>query len=1624
MELKFKTNDIIDQRYQILDKIGEGGMSLVFKARDRINKTDVAIKFLKQGVTSSYVEDVIRFKREVEAVSKFSHPNIVRIHNAGEYKNIPYIIMELLTGRSLAEMLMEGKEFGVKNTVLIIEQLAQTLSYVHSKGIIHRDLKPGNIMISGKYKIKLLDFGVAFIMELGQIKSEEEVVGTFGYMSPEATGIVNKRVDERSDLYSLGIVFYRLLTGSLPFQGKEMSKILHQQVAVIPPKPSSVRSGISSELEEMVLKLLNKEPELRYQSAKGLIYDLQRYEKGDKGFIIGEKDQKIKISYQTRLVGREAELSQIQKLFNKARDGRGSVCLVAGDPGVGKSRLVEEIRAYCYQLGGMFIGGRCLDQENKIPYQPYRDAINGYIRHYEKMEKKEQQGEQDRLGKVLGELGEIIIRLNNNMARILGDVPPLVTLDSERENQRFMMVASRFFCSLGSRNTACVLFLDDLQWADEGSLRLLEEMANTIGKSRVLVMGTFRDNEVGKDHGLNKVIKLYKKTDQTVNMIKLLPFSYDRLNNMLATLLGEKEEKAYDLTKYVFDKSGGNPFFAVNIVRELVEEKALVWKEGYWEENWKKINSIPVSVTIIDIILRRIEDLAPDLVDVLCLGSVIGREFEIGLLYKMLSLQREEIVNLVDDAIEKQLLERSMEKGKILFVHDRIRDAFYDKIAESARRKLNLKIAVTLEELNQKNIDNVIFDLAHHYTEGGNQEKALQYVIPAALKAKGNYANEEAIKYFNLGIKLLEKKGKKKQSEWMGLMEGLAEVYLTIGKLDEAIKLSKEILALKKRPVEKASVYRKIGVAYFKKGEYEQCENNLVKGLELLGERVPRKKAEVVFSIIKEFIFRYLIVIFSKLPRFRKKVMVQENKEIIWIYLPLGWMYIMTDVNKCVNTILKGLNYVEYKVGRTKEFENLKEHGLTIAAYAALFMSLPIFKVALKYLNQALEKRKKIKDEWGIAQNLQWLGVCYMWKGDNQKSIDILKQSKERFQKIGDMWEVGMVLTGLGRNYRYIADYSNSIDAYEEYLDISERINNDHGISEAQITLSYCYTEKGDFEQAEKWLIKGKNLCEEKKNKFLICYAYLYYGFLEIERRHYSKAIVHLEQAKEVYEDNTFLKDYTVYLYVYLAEAYIENFRIMTGSKPLRRKTDKGYGSKEKKKELKKIKNTCLGALRKNKAWPNHYGAALRVAAKYYALVNKKKRSARYFTKSIQHIQTLGRRYELAKSYFEFGNFLVSLNREGEAKEKWEKAYSLFKEIGAKEYIKHSSRVLGIKEQKVLEESPQERLKAERRMTTVLETSRYLSSILDLDELLERIIDKTIEMVGAERGILLMFSDDDKGDRTLEVKVVRNVEKAEIKGEAFGTSRSIIEKVAKEKKALIIEDAGTDAQLKAQASVVRYGLKSILCAPIMARGDILGVIYLDNHLVSGLFSQEDLMVLDLVSSQAGVSIENARLYKRAVTDGLTGLYNRIFFDNYLMQSVNESSRYNKDLSLMLIDIDYFKTFNDKYGHQTGDKVIRYVSDVIKNTVRKSDIAARYGGDEFVIILSETSREGASIAAEKIRKGVKDISYSDGQRIKNIKVTLSIGVAEMEKGMDRLALIQAADKALYKAKEKGRDRVEG
>lgn len=1596
----------IDGRYRIIEKIGEGGMSTVWLAEDTIKGDSVAVKVLKKDTTSNRVEDVIRFRNEATTVSKLISTNIAKIIEIGETQHMHFIVMEYLAGKSLYKLLEEGRKFEIEDTVEIIYKICDALKHVHNANIVHRDLKPGNIIINyvqqdnvRQLDVKLIDFGLAQVKEFN-VKDKQDIVGTLCYVSPEQSGAIKRNVDERSDLYSLGVIFYQLLTCILPFSGSNISSIIHQHITKIPEKPSLHKNGIAPVLDKIVLKLLEKEPEKRYQSAQALVYDLDKYKDGLKDFEPGLEDKVIKLNFKTDLVGREEELEQLYKAFHDALDSKGSICLISGEAGKGKTRLVEELRAYVYENMGTFIDGKCFSGENKIPFGPFKDAVNAYIKKFKNYNSDIKNQIKNKIKEDIGELGEIVLKFNPMAQEIIGECSPLVELEPDRENKRFKMVISQFFYSLGNQEGVLVLMLDDLQWSDIGSIELLEELSNEISTHPILIVGTYRDNEVIDGHVLNTFIVNGRINKYPILQMNLKTFDSIRMKKFISGLLFDSEKNTEEISKFILQKSKGNPFFATEILKQLINENAITRADGRWDINHSKLDAVEISSTVIDILLKKISTLNEREINVLSHAAIIGRNFDIEFLFNLIELDKDEVVKIVDRAIELQLLEQDLqERGKIFFVHDRIKEAFCENLTHEMLKTLHLRIANMIEVLNEEDTDKVIFDLAYHYIEGEDKYKILKYTYPAGIKAKNNYANEEAIKYLLIVIKILEDNGETGCEKWIECMEIVGELHSSIGKNDEAIEIFSRILPLIKDKLGKANIYKQMSHTYLRKGDWKNCEEYGRLGLAVLGEKLPIKRVNVIFRIIKELAASSASFLPNFYFGFNNPIKAEKNKQIILFYHILDAMYVLSDLFKFISVVLRGYNVAKRRIGKSREL------ALGTAGYGIALTLVPLFNKAEKYHKEALDLRTRSNDEWGIALSYQWMGYLYEWKGDYEKGIECFSKSYNMFKRIGDIKEINMSLNGLVHCNYYLGDLKKAKTLNDQYYESASRSRDYYALTVANTYYVQIYREMGDFEKAEYHGTQSRNLAKEKNYMFQYCSSCAEAGSLFIEKGDIQKALEFLEESNNVYKTNRFLKQYVGLLHFNLPDAYLYDY--------LNRQD--ALSHKERKTYLNIIGKACKNAVKEIIKWPTHFGGVLRVNAKYYALIGKQKKAEKLFLQAMEHCSKHRRKYEFAKAVFEYGVFLKNIERFSESKKKFETAYNIFKEIGAKAYEKRVAELLGIT--KEYEDSPERYTKDMQyyqRMSSIIALSQDLSSILNLEDLLKKIISIAIEVTGAKNGYLMLIDD-----KTGRMKTVASKSSSETENTMYDFSQSIINEVLESGQAVLTINAMEDEKYYSYQSVVFNEIKSVLCIPIKYGNEIIGICYLDNPLSSAVFTEEDLDVLNVIMTQAAISIENAKLYNMAITDGLTELITHKHFKFVLEKEVERASRYKRVFSLVMFDIDNFKKLNDTYGHQAGDEVLINIAKIAKDALRSSDTVARYGGEEFIAILPETDSEGAQIFAERLRKAIEDVEVMYDN--KKLKVTISLGVATFPDHADCAEkLIKAADTALYVSKRNGRN----
>jgi len=819
---------LLSNRYRIDAQLGEGGMGVVYRAHDTVLDRPVAIKLLSSHFTGAGTE---RLLREARLVAQLDHPHIVAVYDAGQVDGRPFIAMQLVGGKSLREA-----SVSIEDAVEIVGKVCQALAYAHERGLVHRDIKPDNIMLTDAGLVKVMDFGLARSEGRTRLTQAGTVLGTVAYMAPEQ--VLSGEADARSDLYSLGCVLYEMVTGRPPFTGSDPITIISQHLQVPPVAPHWYNPKISPELEGIILKLMAKDPAERYESAGETRAALEQLTAG--AALSGAEAAAISPAMllgtvmRTRLVGRDSELRELKSSLELAASGHGQVVLVEGEPGIGKTRLLQEAQVYARLRGFIVLVGRCYEQETGVPYMPFIEMFGGRLGGIER-------------SALLDELGDTapeFIQLIPQVRRALPDIAPSPPLDAVQERLRLFASVAEYLTRL-SRRAPLALVLEDLHWADAASLSLLQHMARTLRGERVATLGSYRDVEVDREHPLSDALREMNR-ERLFNGISLRRLQRDGVGTMVRTMF-EIEGVSDEFLDLLYGETEGNPFFVEEVLKSLVEEGALYREDGRWER--KAIAEIEVPKSVREVIGRRLERVSDPCRHALGLAAVIGRRFRFETLQSVGELPEDQLLTAIEEAITAQLVREESTAGEVEydFVHALMREVLYDRLSLRRRMTLHQKVGETLERQHAGRMSAVVEDLAHHFTRaphGVGLQKAIQYSIDAGRKAMSVFAHEEAVRYFQNALELLAETGDDRRAAetqvavaeaytYLGNVAGITGAYLSALKYYEQHEATDE----------SARVEALLGEALGRVREFSEAIPHLERALTLWG---PDDRSEAV----------------------------------------------------------------------------------------------------------------------------------------------------------------------------------------------------------------------------------------------------------------------------------------------------------------------------------------------------------------------------------------------------------------------------------------------------------------------------------------------------------------------------------------------------------------------------------------------------------------------------------------------------------------------------------------------------------------------------------------------------------------------------------------------------------
>ena len=1476
--------------YQILNQIYESVNSLVYRGLRNKDNQPIILKVLKEDFPT--LTKLVHYQQEYEITRRFNHEGIIKVYRLEKYENTLVIIFEDFGGESLRQLMAASAEkeamvplfkeglSGLLQFLALAISITEIVEKIHAANIIHKDINPSNILWNQTTEqIKIIDFGISTELprENPVLKNPNQLEGTLPYLSPEQTGRMNRAMDYRTDFYALGVTFYELLTHHLPFETDDAMELVHCHLAKQPISPHQLNPEIPPAISDIIMKLLEKMAEDRYQSAWGLKADLEecktRFAQAQlEPFTLAQQDVSEKFHLPQRLYGRESEIETLLTTFDRASGGVSEIMLVAGYSGIGKSALVQEIYKPITEKRGHFIAGKFNQFQRNIPYSAIVCAFRDLVRQLLTESETQLTEWKEKILAALGPNGQIIIEVIPEMSMIIGAQPSVPKLGATAAQNRFNLVFQNFIQVFCQPKHPLVIFLDDLQWADSASLQL---MTLIMAQSQSLFfIGAYRNNEVDAAHPLMLTLTDRKKEGLKINTLTLAPLALPYINQFIAETLNNTLEKTRSLAELIQKKTNGNPFFMGEFMKTLYTEKLLNCdsQQGGWQWDLSQIRARNITDNVIDLMTDKIQQLGDKTQQVLKIAACIGNRFE---------LETLAIVSEKNTRETKADLWEALAKGLLLplgnaykFVHDRIQQAVYSLIPDEQKQVVHWQVGSLLlkntpPERQEKNIFAIVDQLnagIEQISQQSERKEVAQLNLIAGKKAKASAAYQPAFNYLMVGIGLLNHKFWQSQYDLiLALHVEAAEAAYLSGNVKPMEQLIEVALLQAKTLLDTVKVYEIKIQSYMAQNKMLEAVEIGRHVLKLLDVSLPKNP-------------NTLHIIFGLL---RTKIALGRKRIDSLIDLPE-----MTHLDKlAAMRILASINSAAY-IGVPKLFPllvfkqvNLSiKYGNTVAsayAYAAYGMILSgaigDIETGYQFGNLALMLLEKLNAKEFQSRTIYVVSyIIKPWREALRNTLKPLLVAYQRGIETGDLefaayaimsYSIGSTVAG--------QDLANIEQELLEYREIINQLKQESGRQLHEIGGQVILNLRKQIQ--EPWHLNGE-ICDERKvlplyleanNINALCYFYcnkltLCYLFQE-----YSQAVENATLAEK-------------YLGGAMGLIIIPLFYFYDSLTRLTMFAD--AQKSEKKRILKKV----VANQKKMKKWAhhapmNHLHKFYLVEAERTRVLGKNKEAREYYDQAIDLAHDNGYLNEEALANELTGKFYLVREQNGLANHYLRNAHDAYSQWGAVAKVKDlETRYPQLKKAVSAPHQPVTVMptfhsgthtSSTLDLASVLKASQTIASEIELKCLLEKLITILIENAGAQRGVLILENNgqwviqaEGTTDKA-EISVLQSipVNLSDNTCQLF-VPATVINYVARAKESVVLHNAIKEGQFTRDQYIVKHQIKSALCAPLLNQGNVIGLLYLENNLMTDAFTQDRLEVLNLLSSQTAISIEKSLLY--------------------------------------------------------------------------------------------------------------------------------------------------------------------
>jgi len=1453
--------------YYLQENIRESAACITYAAGRAGNEKAYVINILKDVYPSPSA--IAIFRKESSLIEALGLDAVVQSRALIEIEGMMALVMDAWGDCSVREAL--GRKPELRQFLLIALSLASTLGNLHQNGIIFRDINPDNILVEkNSGEVKLANFGLESIL----IREQQTLVTPFApaenlvYLSPEQTGRMNVSIDHRSDLYSLGVVFYELLTGNLPFQAAQLRDSIHNPPVEGIVPPCRKRPDIPEVISRIIMKLLAKNPDERYQNAFGLLADLRKcYSQfmtyGDvKGFTIGKNDIPIKFIVPKMLVGREKEKHVLLEAYEKVKHGANEIVLISGGAGTGKTSIVNEIASSIIHANGFFISGKCDQYVNDAPYGALIQAFTGLVRQILSEGEEKIQLWRENLLEALEPNAKLMTDMIPLLERVIGKPPEIGQINDYERRLLFDSTAKKFIKLFATKTHPLTIFLDDLQWIDRPSLDLTAVIDQSI--RHFFFIGAFRDNEVDEAHHLAVTIEKTMK-HRELSILRLQNLNRDDMQKFLNGFFENIDrESEQHINELIWEKTAGNPFFIHQWLNNLYEARILFLDpHSGWQWDLEKIRKTQISDNVLALLENKIERVPDHVKETLKICACLGSSFDLDSLVMVLKRPVSVVVDALSTGADAGFV--AMKGRKVWFQHDQIREAIYTSIPEPENHDIHYRIGKAfLESSDDAQRQEKLFYIADQFDQAHSLIKdpseclrLAELSLEAGLKARDSSAFTSALRYFERGSAFLP------ENSWIAhygltfnLKKNLAKCAYITGNHDEAGLLFNEIMCAAQTDYDRAEIYIIRILLLTNKGKYEEALNLGLDALAMVGCRLPRNPGKLAILIeffrIKRSLRNKAIESVLDLPVNRNQavhsaVRVIESMAQAVAYTNLNLRILMTI--RCMNLIIRhGHSYISPYITAAMV-------PIICSARGEPAMAREFISITFSLMDEVNARNK--------GQSYFMLAYCALqWQNHARDCIEYFRKAQGLLRDVGSFnfacHSINNIIDYsfiIGRN---LDESFTEYKRYEEFIrglkdpfftdyftDNMRKYDCLQGRTDSPTTL-----DRGDGYEARRREILGERKNDLDSFSFNCNKIKLLYLYGKIEEA-YGLA----EQCAYLIKRNLglFLVPEFVFYHALCAAAVFPK-----GTAEMRRKIK--VLLKKFSKRMKKWADNCP---------ENFKHKYLLIEAERKRIAGKEEETAMLYKRAIRSAADAGYVNNEGVISERLAGYFLELSKTTEAAAMIREAYACFESWGAFAKLRdlethYEDCLIPIQQSTGISFFGERRKSGPQNMdlATVIKASQAIAGEISYSGLLERLVKIIIENAGAQKGVVILRAGDclfveaeGSADRDA-VEVLQSIPVDEHEG----LSPAIVHYVAMTHEVICLDRAFSEGRFVHDPYLLKNEPKSVLCSPILNKGVLVGILYLENNLAEGVFTQERIDVLNILSSQIAISMDNAKIY--------------------------------------------------------------------------------------------------------------------------------------------------------------------